>query len=63
MADRVLRDHKAEEGLLLIKQAIDIEYPDDAEGEDADFRWGIGDGFYMAIRAAVDAALHRSSDG
>ena len=56
MADRV-RNLKAEQGLRLIKQAIDIEYPDDAEGEDADFRWGIGDEFYMAIRTAVDAAL------
>ena len=56
MANRV-RNLKAEQGLRLIKQAIDIEYPDNAEGEDADFRWGIGDGFYMAIRAAVDAAL------
>ncbi len=56
MAERV-RNHKAKQGLRLIKQAIDIEYPDDAEGKDADFRWGIGDGFYMAIRAAVNAAL------
>ncbi len=55
---------KVETALRKIGEAIKAEYPepvgsvigDDAEPE-VIFRWGLGDGFALALRGVVDAAL------
>ena len=62
-----LTDHQRSDliaAIGTIKGAIGIEYPDppgsvidgDEEPEDV-FRWGIGDGFRMALDGVVEAAL------
>ncbi len=59
---------KVETALRKIGEVIKAEYPepppagpgpDDAFGVDPElaFRWGLGDGFAMALRGVVDAAL------
>ena len=56
---------KVETALRKLGEVIKSEYTpillgsiisDDAEPEDV-FRWGLGDGFAMALQAVVDAAL------
>lgn len=55
---------KVETALRKIDEVIKAEYPEpvgsvisnDAEPEDL-FRWGLGDGFAMALRGVIDAAL------
>ncbi len=57
-----------EQALRDINRIIRLEYPeppplppgpDDAFGVDPEvaFQWGVGDGFMMALRGVVDAAL------
>ncbi len=54
---------KVEYALRKIGEVIKAEYPDDVlpadpdDDDEANFRWGLGDGFALALRGVVDAAL------
>ncbi len=53
---------KVETALREIGEVIKAEYPEPSDFTDhnygePEFRWGLGDGFAMALRGVVDAAL------
>ncbi len=53
---------KVESALRKIGEVIKAEYPEPSDFTDQDcgepeFRWGLGDGFALALRGVVDAAL------
>ena len=56
-----VRDREVlEQALRDLDRVIGLEYPEAKEDDllrESDFRWGIGDGFRMALRGVVDAAL------
>ena len=59
---------KIETALRVIGEAIKAEYPEPSDFTDQDcgepeFRWGLGDGFALALRAVVDSALPRWREG
>lgn len=59
------RQHRElDEAVLTIKAMIGVEYPEDGQpdGPEPIFRWGVGDGFRLALDAVVEAALPRWRD-
>ncbi len=51
---------KVETALRKISEVIAKEYPEDSRRPsqpEMDFRWGLGDGFRLALRGVIDAAL------
>ena len=56
-----VRDREVlEQALRDIDRIIKTEYPEppqDVEGFEQAFRWGLGDGFSLALKGVVNAAL------
>lgn len=48
---------KVEVALRKIGEVIKAEYPDTETTREGAFQWGVGDGFALALRGVVDAAL------